>query len=386
MKKILILTLNPFFPLTHGGAVAQYFFLELMQHNFDITIITNFESSEDFKNAKRKLDRIKIINIEAFRLSFWDKLLLFSNKVIDKFLIRKSFRIAVTAKDMRYRKFIKLHLKKNKYDIVQFEFFNSLNLAESIKNIPSKKIFVHHELRFKRFLLENKKKDIIDVVRRFELNNLSLFDSIVVFNDDDKKLLASLNKNVNISPFGIPDDLIEKKEISKTFTRLVFIGSSVHKPNLEGLIWFINKIYLETGLKNFPLDIIGFWKEEHKALISKTGTINFLGIVETIQPFLEGSIMVVPIQSGSGIRTKILQGMANKTPIMTTRFAAEGLYSDYSNDHFIYIDDFATQSVFDMTNDDTVKLLIEKACKGYEYYQKHFNTTKLLNQRIKLYN
>ena len=53
--------------------------------------------------------------------------------------------------------------------------------------------------------------------------------------------------------------------------------------------------------------------------------IIFSGYVSDLDSYYEESVMIVPILSGSGIRTKILTSFANKVPVFATEFASEGL-------------------------------------------------------------
>ena len=81
-------------------------------------------------------------------------------------------------------------------------------------------------------------------------------------------------------------------------------------------------------LKSDPkpaLDLIGKgWGEIHSDLEVRT-----YGYVSDLSPVLRGSVMIVPILSGSGMRMKILEAAANSVPIITTTVGVEGL--DFEN-------------------------------------------------------
>lgn len=75
------------------------------------------------------------------------------------------------------------------------------------------------------------------------------------------------------------------------------------------------------------LDIIGKgWTEEwvQAANISDL-KVNLLGFMERLDTAAYGSIMIVPILSGSGMRMKILEGAALGAPIITTTVGVEGI-------------------------------------------------------------
>ena len=64
--------------------------------------------------------------------------------------------------------------------------------------------------------------------------------------------------------------------------------------------------------------------------VSSDLTVKTYGYVEDLSPVLRGSIMIVPILSGSGMRMKILEAAANSVPIITTTVGVEGL--DFENE------------------------------------------------------
>ena len=97
--------------------------------------------------------------------------------------------------------------------------------------------------------------------------------------------------------------------------------------------------------------------------------------------------MLVPVLSGSGIRTKILEALANKIPVFSTSFASEGLCSkDNKNSHIFHFDNAEDllEGINMMRKDD--EFLIKLAEKGLLFYNQHFNKEKLLATRLSIYN
>ena len=94
-----------------------------------------------------------------------------------------------------------------------------------------------------------------------------------------------------------------------------------------------------------------------------------LGEVDNAYLFMQSkAIMIVPLLSGSGMRVKIIEGMANGKTIITTSIGAEGI--NYENNKNILIADTPAQfieaikyCIANKNNIDTIgnnaKLLIE---------------------------
>ena len=76
----------------------------------------------------------------------------------------------------------------------------------------------------------------------------------------------------------------------------------------------------------YTLDIIGEWSQERiDEYISKYPDVHFLGFVDDLASTLKNSVMIVPINIGSGIRMKILEGASIGIPFVSTTVGAEGI-------------------------------------------------------------
>ena len=121
------------------------------------------------------------------------------------------------------------------------------------------------------------------------------------------------NTSGTVIAFGIdPTDYAEEDYIPSENPQLFHLGSLDWKPNMEGVDWFLNEVWEEMHAK-FPqltFTIAG------RHIPSKLKTLQLpnviiLGEVADAQEFMHSNdIMIVPILSGSGVRVKIIEGMA----------------------------------------------------------------------------
>ena len=277
---------------------------------------------------------------------------------------------------------------KENIEQVQLEFYDTIDLCFAIpQNI--RKIFIHHELRFKRLQLafersqlsSNYKHYLIDKTELFERICLKEMDEVVVFNENDADLLRENCKSIKVSPFGIPEELVFKENVSNTFDKLIFIGGEGHTPNLLGLTWFLDEIFIPNLIQiKLPIWIIGDWSEKLINNYNSHSEIVFCGVAQSIEPYFENSIFVNPILTGSGIRTKVLHAFVNKVPVLSTFFGAEGCFFENEKSHLgLFNDEIDFLSIL---NSENFQLLAEY---GFTFYNQHFNIEKLLNTRYSIY-
>ena len=411
-EKLLIVSYKIPYPLTQGGAIAQFFFLKQLVLQYDITLCT-IVWNENYKNSIKQLQKripdLKIIYQDRIKESTFKSVLqnfIFTttkrvkNKI--KFLTTKhvnnvnsnNFNIdkEFGFTDKEFLLFLNQIFEKEKFDLVQLEFFETLSLLPLLPK-QIQKIVVHHEIRSKRNSLINTpnsiyKNYLVAATKILEIAFLDVADKIIVFNKNDKDYLNELNSKVYISPFGIPDELIEKTTPSVSFNKFIFLGGENHFPNKEALEWFLDVIYIPNVYNiDWPIYIIGSWSKSTVKKYKDIRNIVFTGFLQELKPMYENSVMLTPILSGSGIRTKILQSFANKIPVMSTKFASEGLFenSDIPN-HLIH---FESETDFLLEFEKIRKnmnYLTSIAENGFQYFSDFFNTDDLVQKRVDIYN
>lgn len=400
-KKVLIISPAAPFPLRSGADLAQHFFLDELPTFIDIVFCTKINDHLHFKKLKKykeKNNKIEIIYFDNrprklswlnFKIFVAKHLLTGWKKKIE--IKEKDYKPYSDKIDQSYLNFIKEILEKKKIDIVQFEFLNDANIAQFLP-VKLKKVLIHHEIWFKAVEMRNNVNEIyslneLDLLKDNELQIIKSFDKTVVFNSEDKKLLEKnlIDKSVLLSPYGIPNEEISKMNTSDYFENFLFLGGEVHFANSQGLKWFLDEIYIPNKEKIAQnIIIIGKWSEGFISKYDAYSKVIFKNSVEKLEPFYEKAVMLVPILSGSGLRTKILIALANNMPVLTTKFAAEGLYNAEEINHLLLFqdsDDFL--QIIQRQNLDF--LLKETAMNGFKYYNDYFSKERIIADRLKIY-
>jgi glycosyltransferase involved in cell wall biosynthesis len=413
---ILIILPRPPFPLESGGDHAQFHFINALSSKLDISVSfevtpANFKS---FKESELILKNVKFYPYLNFphlnkALKTYRSFKAFSVKIKKQLLFWTQLKKKDDTDFIKYYSFINLPIfPQNRgfanhiaricndkiFDIIQVEF---ISLAPLIYILPEKavKILVHHEIRFMRLLREMdifKSKDAFDTcrfetIKDQEISLLKKFDKIITLTETDKSILEKylVPDNIFASQAGIPFEHSQNNAFIPFKSRLVFIGSSSHLPNIDGLDWFISSVLpeLQSRIPGIHLDVIGKWS---KQLVKKYSRINihFTGFVEDLQTVFKGSLLIVPIRIGSGMRLKIIDAVNYSIPFVSTSIGVEGL--DFRNKTECLIADepiaFA-EAIFSLAeNPEYQAKLVKGASKKME---KGFSFETLLEKRLNIY-
>ncbi len=201
-------------------------------------------------------------------------------------------------------------------------------------------------------------------MKEFELRMLNQYDAIVPVSKRDAETFKQLGCRIpmQVCEHGVDTDLFKSSETEAEKLSVFHIGSMDWRPNQSGLEWFIAncwqkilkeipeaKLYLAG--RNFPEE----WKQK------KIQNVVMVGEVEDASVFVNSKqVMIVPIHAGSGIRVKLMEGMALGKAIVSTTIGAEGL--SVVNDKNIFIADEANEfslSVIRLLKDNSKRVQLE---------------------------
>lgn len=227
-------------------------------------------------------------------------------------------------------------IEQYKIDVVQVEMTQFISM---VRHLPThvKRIFVHHELRWVANALTAKQKNLgwygrerVENLKLIEIALLNQYDQIVTLSQIDKDKLIDAGVTTPIlASFAVvaePENL--SKEISSRPKILSYVGPDLHYPNYDGVMWFLENCWKKILAKDdsYRFQIVGKWTEERKKeILSKYKNVSFTGFVDNLASAIQGTIMIVPLNIGSGIRMKILESAQLGVPVVTTPVGAEGL-------------------------------------------------------------
>jgi glycosyltransferase involved in cell wall biosynthesis len=395
--KILIVAKRLPYPLLTGGDQAQFNILTKLQDVFGIYLTYNVGYNKIDKKAYEEFQRLcPLITVLPYmqqkkgQKKIVDLSISIAKRIILKLYPKK--RKTQKVEDYLYGEgsyykrhysvfinFVSECIERYQIDILQTEF--NMNIDIVFLEPPSvKTIFIHHELRFVRNQRYLETNNINDVANRYrynflkneEISTLNHYDKIIVFSQTDKELLKSngVVKDIDISMPTV-SEIKEKSDYGIKENTLTFIGPSLHSSNVDGLMWFLENVWALIKKSNLSvkLNIIGKWDKHLSAnIIKKYQDIHFLGFVDDLTKEISGTVMIVPILIGSGVRMKILEAANREIPVISTTVGIEGLgFTDKKN--ALIADDphiFAENVLLVLKNREQREYLSQNAKKHFE--------------------
>lgn len=345
--RVLQLCNKPPLPKIDGGCIAIHnISAGLLEHDITLHILTISTEKHPFLK-------------EVYPSDFIEKTLIEGIFVDTRVNVIDAFSALVTADSYNVSRFFssdfdKLlvqRLQAYDYDIVQLESLFMTPYISTIRRMSDARIVLRsHNLehliweRLANTTGNQAKKlylrHLASKLKRYEKRTINEVDGIAAISFEDTHRFTQFKCKAPLItiPFGIdlaryPFKQLERKPLSQLF----HIGAMNWAPNLEAINWLLDEMWPELSELPIQLHLAG---REMPASIEKQASAKLVihGEVEQAVDFMSAyEIMLVPLLSGSGMRVKIIEGMALGKVVITTTVGAEGI--DYTDGKHLLIAD-----------------------------------------------
>lgn len=181
-------------------------------------------------------------------------------------------------------------------------------------------------------------------LKNYEIKETAACDALVCISNEDSEFFSDHfpARRIFTLPFSLdPERYLTKagqENSGEDIRNIMFLGALDWEPNIAGLKWFTDDVWPLVH-KEHPasqLHIAG--RNPYPALdyLKELEGVIFHGEIEDPGDYLSmGNIMIVPLFSGSGMRVKIIEGMARGKLIIATTKAASGIPAENGSELFI---------------------------------------------------
>lgn len=373
--KILLLCKKFPYPLKDGESIAVHTLsLALSQMGCEVSLLAMNTSKHFYQQSTLPKEAAHFQRIRTIPV---DNRIKVSAAFLNLFS-EESYHIARFVSP-NYEQALKEMLKQEQYDIVQLETLYLAPYIPTIRRYSEARVSmrahnVEHEIWerisshttnvFKRWYLQH----LTQKLRQFEISALGNYDMLLPITERDLRCFRQLgySKPAVVTPIGIrAEEFPEARELHVEKPRISFIGSLDWMPNIEGLNWFIQKVWpvLHERFPELEFHIAG--RNTPKALLQlKRPNLFVHGEVPESAAFIdEHSMMVVPLLSGSGMRAKILEGMALGKVVISTSIGLEGISATHKENVMVAntVDQFVDGIAYALQSKERINQLANQA-------------------------
>lgn len=346
--KILQLCHKVPFPPYDGGTIAMNNITQgLLTEGHRVKVLAVETPKHRVLSEKMPDNYLKSVDFESVfidtTLSFW--------AAFKTIFTRTSYQVSRFYSKSFANKLTEI-LQKESFDIVQLESIFMAPYLPVIRQFSTAKIVLrNHNIEhliwhrvinnesnpLKRWAIRYFSRQL----KRYECNLGSQIDGFAAISEPDYRFFKECYQNIpgTVIPFGVDlENYPENEDYMPSGTPELFhVGSMNWLPNVEGIEWFLDEVWPKIH-KNFPEITFTIAGRQIPEKISQRADNNVIivGEVASANDFMaERDIMIVPLLSGSGVRVKIIEGMALGKTIITTAIGAEGLAVEHGKNILI---------------------------------------------------
>lgn len=394
--RVLQLCHKPPLPAKDGGCIAMNNLTQgLLDAGHKVKILTIFTHKHDLILDELDPDYIQKTDIEGVhvdtRINFVDAFTAFMTN--DSYHVNRFFSPDMDIKIDRL-------LRKHSFDVIHLESLFMTPYIGTIKRHSRAPIILRaHNIEYtiwEKIAIGTKnpiKKLYLNFLakqlREYELMMFNSVDGIATISESDKIRMMQLGvrRPIKTIAFGIDLNLYHcQATASENEYKLFHLGAMDWEPNVEGLMWFMDKVWPSIHEK-FPaltLHLAGRNMSEEFKSLSLPNVFIQGEVDDAVQYIQDHDIMVVPILSGGGVRVKIIEGMALGKAIISSTIGAIGI--EYKEKENILIADTVLewiQSIESLMEKPDKKVRIQNNAR--QFAESHFDNKFITKELIQFY-
>jgi glycosyltransferase involved in cell wall biosynthesis len=226
-------------------------------------------------------------------------------------------------------------------------------------------------------------------LKKFEKQVCDNVDAIISITDVDKKTLlefSTCNKIVTCITGINLIDYLPSKENAVTENTMFIFSSMDWMPNIEAVNWFLKNCFekILVAVPSCKLVIAGRNMPKNILELANSNIEIVENVKDAKQFYQKHSIMLVPLLSGSGLRIKIIEGMAYGKAIVSTSIGAEGIKA-ISGEHLVLADspEAFSIAVIQLLKNQVIRKDLEKNAR--KFAEEFFDNKRVVQELLEFY-
>jgi glycosyltransferase involved in cell wall biosynthesis len=168
-------------------------------------------------------------------------------------------------------------------------------------------------------------------LRPLEIAACQRADLVLVTSEREQQMLHALlpKKNVQVVPNGVDIEAFTRDESSiETPGRVIFTASFDYYPNVQAALYFAEQCWpsVRSAFPEATWHLVGRNPPPEIVRLGALPGVTVTGSVPAVQPHLAAAqVAIVPLLTGAGTRLKILEALALRRAVVSTRLGCEGI-------------------------------------------------------------
>ncbi len=289
-------------------------------------------------------------------------------------------------------------LRKQDFDVVQLESLYLTPYIDIIRRYSDASIVLrahnveheiwermaaNEELALRRWYLDYSARKL----KKYEVDQLRLIDYLLPISEVDQRKFRKLGYEGRslATPIGLDLQTFPFAQVPPEQPQSIsFIGSLDWMPNIEGLSWFLDRIWpnLITIFPKLTLHIAGRNCPDWIRTQSMKNVVVHGEVDDSIRFLQQHPISVVPLLSGSGMRAKIIEAMALGRVVVSTDLGLEGILAKDKQEVLVAnsVEDFVAKIKFCYRHPKHLPTVSKRARDLAETHFDHLQIGKTLMQ------
>ncbi len=206
------------------------------------------------------------------------------------------------------------------------------------------------------------------LLKQGEIERCRNADVVLVTSERESALMKNFlpGQHFEVIPNGVDiETFVQHGHVREIARQIIFTGTMDYFPNIDAVLFFARKCWpiIQKQLPGTSWQIVGKNPPTEIKSLAELPGITVTGTVPEVHPYLAvSSVVIAPLQIGSGTRLKILEALAMRKAVVTTSVGCEGLAVEEGK-HVLIADrpeEFA-QAVIKLLQDTELRIALGSA-------------------------
>ncbi|MEM9118193.1 MAG: glycosyltransferase family 4 protein [Cyanobacteria bacterium P01_F01_bin.56] len=341
--KILMLSATFPYPPTRGGTQVRTFNLMRALKDHEVTLVTQVDESIPAQDVEGLSQYVKLLKVFPKPQAIGSGGLFGKGWRFGQFLLQGTPPSVSANFSPAMLTWVEDTVTRESFDGLTAEHcVNECYVSPTVQaQVPKRIVNIHSSVygtckqQLTSGTAEKPRRDRLNLplLKRYEQQYCQKFTDLVVTTPDDAHQMQALcpQRPVHIVTNGVDLEMFPRRARDPGRHHLVFIGAMDNLPNIDAVTYLAQEIFplVRQQYPGAKLSLVGSRPTAEVQALNALPGVVVTGRVPSMVDFLhQGTVCVIPMRAGYGIKNKTLEAMAAGVPVVASDRGLEGLTVD----------------------------------------------------------